>query len=864
MMKKHRNENRRPPRGFEWILERFTREDEAYEKLGDFEEAYHESLRDRGRFFSAFWYLAQIIKAVPAFAKHSFYGSITMFKNYLTAAVRNLTRKKTYSVLNILGLALGIAAFIMISIYVSFELSYDRFHENAERIFSVMSGDQAVTPVPLAPALMQEFPEVEVATRFQGLGQYLVRYKEKAFFGDRWIWADEHFFDVFTFPLVSGDRQTALRDPNSVILTEDMAQKYFGGKNPMGEVIRWGGSDGEHDFIVTGVMKNIPDNSHVKGDFFASFKTQMNFPSYDPEDFGWGNYWCHTFFLLRESADPRILQDKYPKFLESQTGQKRKWEYFNKRLTDLHLRSVDLIFHASPVSDIRYINIFSAVALIILLIAGVNYVNLTTALASRRFQEVGIRKVVGAQRFQLVRQFLGESLLVTFFALAVAVVLAYFLMPGFNNIIQSDQSIGLFRNAKLLVGLLSAGLFLGLLSGAYPAVFMAGFTPSGTLKGTSSKKSKKVRLRNVLVIVQFAISIFLIISTLVTSGQLHFVRNKNLGFTKDQILIVTLMDKNIRDNLYAFKQEILKIVGVSRVSFSTTIPMKIDWHNTFYFRNEEDPENNHINSHYARVDYDFIDLFEMEIVKGRNFHKEIDEGRAAFIINEFIARKLGWEEPVGELFHNQGRTGTIVGVVKDFHNENMHIPIGEVTLVLAPDQGWLMSVKIGSGNVPQTLAAIEKVWNEFSGGYPFSYEFMDDRYDQMYRSEIRLGKAFNYFAVLAVFLCCLGLFGLASFRVEQGMKEIAIRKVLGASVSELVRMLSWQFLKWVFIANLIAWPVAYYFLRAWLQSFVYRIGIGWTFFLIAGFSAATIAFLTVIARTAKAALADPVDSLRYE
>jgi putative ABC transport system permease protein len=292
--------------------------------------------------------------------------------------------------------------------------------------------------------------------------------------------------------------------------------------------------------------------------------------------------------------------------------------------------------------------------------------------------------------------------------------------------------------------------------------------------------------------------------------------------------------------------------------------MKIDWHNSFFYRNEEDPENNHINSHYARVDYDFIDLFEMEIVKGRNFRKEIDKGRAAFIINEFIARKLGWDDPVGRAFHNQGRTGTIVGVVKDFHNENMHIPIGEVTLVLAPDQGWLMSVKIESENIPRTLASIEKVWNEFSGGYPFSYEFMDDRYDQMYKSEIRLGKAFNYFAVLAVFLCCLGLFGLASFRVEQGTKEIAIRKVLGASVSELVRMLSWQFLKWVFIANLLAWPVAYYFMNAWLRSFIYRIDIGLAVFLTAGVTAAIIAFLTVIARTAKAALANPADSLRYE
>jgi putative ABC transport system permease protein len=408
------------------------------------------------------------------------------------------------------------------------------------------------------------------------------------------------------------------------------------------------------------------------------------------------------------------------------------------------------------------------------------------------------------------------------------------------------------------------GLCLGVLSGIYPAVVMANFTPFGILKGTLSSKSKRLHLRNLLVIVQFAISIFLIISTLVTSNQLDFIRNKKLGFSKDHILIVPLSDKNISKNLNAFRQEMQKSQGVIRTAVSTTIPMKIDWHNSFFYRNVEDPENNQILSHYARVDYDFIDLFDMEIVKGRNFRKDLDQGKAVFIINETIVRKIGWEDPVGKAFHNQGRTGTIVGVVKDFHNENMHIPIGEVTLVLAPDQGYLMSIKIAAENVPQTLAGIKKVWDDFSGGYPFSFEFMDERYDQMYKSEIRLGRTFNYFSVLAIFLCCLGLFGLASFTVEQGTKEIAIRKVLGASVSGLVRMLSWQFLKWVFIANLIAWPIAYYFMNSWLHSFVYRIDIGWVIFVTAGFAAVLIAFLTVFAKTAKAALANPADSLRYE
>ena len=863
-MRNLRGEKLRPPRALEWILKRFLQRDEVYEKLGDFEESYREYLQERGWLAAAAWYLTQIIKAVPSFVSNSYYGSITMFRNYFIAAYRNLTRNKTYSFLNVMGLAVGIAAFLMISLYVLFELSYDRYHQNADRIFKVIAGDQAVTPSPLASALMDEFPEVEAATRLSRSFQDLFRFKNKIFLEDQLVWADEHIYDVFTFPLISGDKQTALKDPNSVVLTEDMARKYFGSENPLGKVLHWTSHNLEADFIVTGVMKNIPDNSHIKGDFFASLKTLTNFPSFSAEDFSWGNYWCHTFFLLREGSDHRILQDKYPAFLESRTGVKHDWDFYNKCLTDLHLKSVDTIFHFSSVSDIQYIYIFSAVAFIILLIVGVNYINLTTALAARRFQEVGIRKVVGAQRFQLIRQFLMESLFLTFLALVMAVALAYFFMPVFNNLIQIDQSVELFRNAILFMALLILGLCVGVLSGVYPAVFMANFTPSGVLKGASSTKSKKKNLRNFLVIVQFAISIFLIISTLVTSSQLHFIRNKKLGFSKDHILIVQLRGKNIMENLFELKQEMLRNPGVNRVSFSTTIPMDISWHNSFYYRNVENPENNHITSHYARVDYDFVDLFEMEIVKGRNFRKEIDHDKNAYIINETIARKIGWEDPVGKMFHNQGRTGTIVGVVKDFHNENMHIPIGEVTLILAPEQGNLMSIKINSENVPGTLAAVEKVWDEFSGGYPFEYEFMDERYDNMYKSEIRLGRAFNYFSVLAVFLCCLGLFGLASFAVEQGTKEIAIRKVLGASVPELVKMLSWKFLKLVFIANLIAWPIAYYFMNSWLQIFIYRVNMGWVMFFIAGITAVFIAFMTVFAQTAKAALANPADSLRYE
>jgi putative ABC transport system permease protein len=865
LIKKRSDEKLKPPKLLEWILRQFLREEEAYEKLGDFGEAYRECCQEEGFFYAAIWYLVQIIKAVPSFVSDFFYGRISMFKNYLTAAYRNMTRNRMYSILNVLGLAVGIAAFLMIGIYVIFELNFDTYHENADRIYQVVTADQAVTPAPLAPALMEEFAEVEAATRLISPRQFSVRYQDKIFYKDQWAWADDQLFNVFTFPLISGDKNTALEKPNSVVISEAVAKKYFGNENPIGKILHLSDPSYSADFIVTGVMQNIPDNSYVKADIFASFKSWESSPAYNQESFGWGNYWIHTFIILEEGGDPNNLEEKYPEFLTAQTGvEKDDWSYSNRSLTDMHLRSTDLIFQFSTVSDIKYVTIFAVIALIILLIAGVNYINLTTALSVKRFQEVGVRKVVGAQRFQLVRQFLSESLLLAFFALAVAVFLAYFLMPVFNSLIQSENSLELLQNPKVFMILLLIGLLISLLSGIYPAVFLSTFKPMGALKGTPSSRSKKGFLRNVLVIIQFAISIFLIVCTLVTARQLHFIRNKNLGYNKDNIVLGLIRGETMRENRQVLKQKLLQYPWIKYVSYSTTIPMKIDWHNSFFFRNEKDPENNHIMSHYARVDYDYIDLFELEIVKGRNFKKELDEGKAAFIINEVVARKLGWDDPVGKLFHNQGRTGTIVGMVKDFHNENMHMPMSEVVLVLAPDQGNTVSIKIDSNNVQGALAVIEKVWNKYSEGYPFEFEFMDERYDNMYKSEIRLGKTFNYFSILAIFLCCLGLFGLASFTVEQRSKEIAVRKVLGASVGELVKMLSWKFLKWVTIANLFAWPVAYFFMNSWLQSFIYRVGIGWVVFLVAGLATGVFAFLTVIIQTAKAALTNPVRSLRYE
>ncbi|MCP4723779.1 MAG: FtsX-like permease family protein [bacterium] len=856
---KHR---KKPPPLLVWLLKRFLQIDEEYEKLGDFEESYIEVSEQKGKLIGAVWYIIQIVKAVPSFISNSIHRSSAMIKNYVTIAVRNLIRNKTYSILNIGGLAVGIAVFIMIGLYVQFELSYEKHHAYADRIYTIASGDQAVTPNPLAEALAEDFPEVEAATRLIGPGECVIRYKDKQFNGDNWCWADENIFDVFTFEIVSGDNTTALRDPYTVIISEKIAEKYFEGEDPIGKVITRVMSDKSYDFIVSGVMKNNPENSYIKADIFGSLITQIGFMS--PRDSSWGNYFCHTFFRLSEGSDPYALQEKYPEWTENKHNNRSGRNFHNIPLLDMHLKSSDLIFHFSPVNDIRYVYLFSAVAIIIILIAGINYINLSTAQAAKRVREVGIRKVNGAHRSQLLRQFLSESVLLTLVSLSTAVVLTYLMLPLFNSLVEPEEVLTISNNIYVLMMLLGTGLLIGIAAGSYPAFFVSGFKLSNTLKGSSSTNTKNAGLRNILVVVQFTISIFLIISTIVTSNQLNFIKNKDLGFTKDHIVLVSLGDPAVNEKRQAFKEELLKYPEITDISYSTTVPMKIDWHNSFYFRNETDPDNNDIMSHYTRVDYDYVDVFDLEIVKGRNFSRELDEGENVYIINEFIANQLGWDDPIGKAYTNQREIGHVVGVVKNFHNENMHIPIGPVTLCLRPERGFITSIKLNTDDIQGTISGIENIWNQFSSGYPFDYEFMDEKYDNMYKTEMRLGNTLNYFSVLAIFICCLGLFGLASFTVEQSTKEIGIRKALGASIVTIIKMLSWKFLKWTVIANIIAWPIAYYYMNKWLQGFVYRVNIGWDVFAIAAFTALSIAFLTVISRTMKAALANPTDSLRYE
>ncbi len=844
-----------------WILARMIRDEDRLSILSDFSETYEELINEKGHVKACRWYWSQVLKSIPLFMVNIFLWRCVMIKNYFKIAWRILIRSKTFSLLNILGFSVGIATYLMIGLYVQYELSYDRFHVNADRIYEITVDNQAKTPEVLAPTLLEVFPDVKAATRLINRGETSVSFEDRSFIESNWVWADQHILEVFSFPLLKGNKKTVMRNPDSIIISEDMALKYFGNKDPINKVLHCSffGYVGTN-FIVRGVLKNIPKNSHVRGDFFANLETLNDLR---PSQEDWNSKNINTFILLREKTDPHVFEEKYKALLESKYKVRDAGLYSNQRLTDLHLRSTDIANHFGSVNDIRTIYIFSAIALVILLMACINYLNLSTARSIQRSREVGIRKVAGAQRSQLITQFLGESLLFTSLSLIFAFGLTYLLLPVFSSFIESQGTFILLNHAKSLILLVLSVLVVGLLAGAYPAFFMSKFTPSTTLKGSSSV-IKRSFLRSFLVVVQFSVSIFLIICTMVISNQVHFLRNKKLGFSKDHIVLARAIPFFGPRTMIPVKEELLKYPEVTGVTFSSAYPMQITMLMDFTYQNAADPEDNRVSSYLVWVDCDYIDLFDMEIVKGRNFDRQRDEGRDVYIINETLAKQLGWDDPIGKTFSMQGREGTIIGVVKDFHNTTMHSKINPVTLHLRPNYPDLLSIKINTDDVQKTLAVIEDVYKKFSNDYPFTYNFMDERYDNLYKSEIRKERAFSYFLGVAIFICCLGLFGLTSFSVERRTKEIGIRKVLGASIPGITSLLYREFTKWVLVSNVFAWPIAYYAMHKWLQAYAYRVNLGIGIFVASALIALLIALLTVSYQSIKAAMANPVDSLRYE
>lgn len=808
-----------------------------------------------------------------------------MIKNYFKIAWRNLVNNKVYSVLNILGLAISLSCFILISLYVIDELSYDRFHEKAERIYRINSditlGESQNLPFTsdmMGPTLKQDYPQVEEFTRiYNSNGSKLLRKGEEFIQENRVAHADSTLFEIFSLPLIAGNPETALKEPRSVVISESAAQKYFGNVNVVGETIE---TIQGTEYKVTGVMEDIPANSHFIFDFIFSMDNDI----YDFGNFISHNF--HTYLLLREGTGPREIEAKFDEYFERYVQpmanqilnikSKEEFEAAGNRLdyslfpiTKIHLYS-DRTLEIRPGGSIQYVYIFSAVALFILLIACINFMNLSTARSAGRAREVGIRKVLGSARNQLIQQFMAEAILMAVLAMILAVAIAYTALPAFNEVSAKTISLDRLLEPDMLILLISLPFLVGLLAGSYPALFLSSFKPVQVLKGKLTMGAKGGTFRNVLVVFQFAASIVLIIGTIVVYQQLDYIQNKNLGFNKDQVIIV---DETyvLGPQATTFKNEILELPGVQNGTLSSYLPVSGSSRNDITFSKDAVmTAENSFGMQNWRVDHNYINTMGMEILYGRNFSREFSTDSSAIILNETAALGFGGKDAVGKKVYGvtDYQTGElteykIIGIVKNFHFETLRQNIGPLGFMLGNNIG-LASFKVNAANIPQVLTGIEQKWESMSTGMPFSYRFMDEAFDEMYRTEQRLGNIAFIFAALAIFVACLGLFGLSTFIAEKRIKEIGIRKVLGATVSNIVSMLSKDFLKLVLIAFVIASPIAWYAMNNWLQDFVYRINMSWIYFLLAGFLAVFIAMSTVGYHAIKAALVNPAKNLRTE
>jgi len=764
----------------------------------------------------------------------------------------------------------------MITSYILYELSYDRFHENSDRIYRVALNAQFagqtqnanVSNAPTAPALIKDYPEVNNAVRFYGIPKIPVRYEDKQFYEENVFNADNSVFEVFTYPFIAGDPKTALLRPYTVVITEETARKYFGDENPIGKMLKYNNED---NYTVTGIMKNIPKNSHMDFDMLFSFETLYSKDRKGMERWIPFNY--VTYVLLQANYDYNELNAKFPEFMLRHMGDLLKalggeGSYFLQPLTSIHLHSH--LEYDTKNSDIAYIFIFGAVALFILLIACINFMNLSTARSSLRAKEVGMRKVLGSGRRELIWQFLGESIIYSLFSLIIAFILAKLVLPLFSSLSGTTLTLNFTEMPLLIPGFIMLALFIGVVSGSYPAFYLSAFPSAKVLKGSLRYGITNSRFRSILVIVQFTISIVLIVGTWIIMNQLSYMKNKRLGFDKEKIVVIPIKDNNIRQSLTSIKEELKSNTGVVSAGSSSRVPGQVFGANTCL--PEGFSEEQTLMVRVMDIDDDFFPTLGMEIVAGRNFSKEItSDEKQSVIMNEALVKKIGWNEPIGKTIQNVWGAGdddretlTIVGVVRDFHAESLHRIIEPVMITNKPVNLSSMSIRIKEGYLQETMSFIKETWSKFDPDRPFEYFFLDEFFDSQYKADERLSTLFSSFTLFAIWIACLGLFGLVSFTVERRTKEIGIRKVLGASSPKIVFLLSKDFVKLVLIANIIAWPAAYFIMRSWLQDFAYRTGFNPVIFILTAVLAFAIAVFTVSFQAIRAAIANPVKSLRYE
>ena len=810
-----------------------------------------------------------------------------MIKNYFIIAWRNLKKQRMYSFVKIGGFGLGIAACLLIALYIKNELSYDRAYQETDRIYR-LTGEYdnngkvetgADWPPPMAKALKEDFPDVEKSGRLMphplfycaGSNQVRTIDNEENTYEEGFTYADQDMLDILQVPMIYGDRAHALSEPNTIVLTKRKADKYFPNQNPVGKLMILN-NDKSRIYKVGGVIEDFPSTSHIRYDFWL---TMTGYQLWDNEQTRWNSSNYYTYVLLKPGTDAAKLQSKLKLILTKyyfpmmqQEGNKEADQIIQKAklllqpIADVHLYSSN-IDDGLEKGDIRFIWLFGAIACFILIIACINFINLSTAKSANRAKEVGLRKVVGSLRISLIKQFLAESLLFSVFSFILGIFLAAVLLPWFNKLFDKTLSIP-WMAWWLFPIMIGAAVVIGIIAGLYPSFYLSAFKPISVLKGQISRGSKNSILRNGLVIFQFTISIILIISTLVIYRQTHFILNKKTGFNKDQVLLIqganTLENKTL-----SFKNELLKSSDIKNVSISDYLPVagtKRDG-NTF-FKEGKMKEDIGVSSQKWRVDYDYMKTLGMKIVEGRNFSKDMASDSSATIINKTMAEKLGLKNPIGQRIVNGWETWTVIGVMEDFNFETMKQDVSPLCLVLGNNISTIVAVKIKTANTRSVIDYVSSVWKGFAPNQPIRYTFLDESFANMYEDVQRTGSIFTTFAVLAIIIACLGLFALSAFMAEQRSKEIGIRKVLGASVNGLATMLSKDFVKLVFISIVIASPIAWWAMSKWLQDFAYRISISWWMITAAGLVAIIIALLTISLHAIKAAIANPIKSLRTE
>jgi putative ABC transport system permease protein len=853
---------KKPPKIAQFFLTKLLNEYAEVPLLGDLEEEYRTIATEFGKRHARIWYWRQVIKSLPNIFNNSFYWSAAMFKNYIKIALRNLQKHKMYSSLNIIGLAVGILCSLLISLWVLNELSYDRFHTHADRLYRVefdqdYSGQLFhvnVSPHPMAPALVEEIPEIKNATRVNRMGELLVKYTEKTFFEDSVLAVDPSFLEMFSYPLLQGDARTALADPHSIILTEDRARTYFGHSEAIGKTININNST---DFTVTGVMKNIPRSGYLQFDAVIPYEL-LRTQGVDLEN--WNNNTTLTFALLRNNTEPESVATKIHALVTKHDSGEEQI-YSLRPITQIHLYSH--FGFGSKRGNAQYITLFSMIAVFVLLIACINFMNLSTARSVNRAREVGMRKVVGAVKRQIVTQFYGESCIFTFLALILALFCTNLALPAFNALTGKDISFAALTSGSTPLAVLGILVTTGFIAGSYPALFLSSFHPVKVLKGTVSSGASGRVFRKALVVVQFSLSISLIIGTGIVYSQLNYMKEKSMGFETDHLLTVQ-MRGSVQDSYGALKKELIKLPGVVEVSAGSNKPSSIysnsggaDWEG-------KDPEWD-VSVNFTFVDYDYIEAANIEMVDGRSYSQDFpSDSESALVVNEELQRLMGSDSAVGKRFTFGDGTNTIIGVVKDFHFLPLRKKIEPLALYLQPQFNRLLLIRIQPENIAATLDSLEKTWSRVVPGFPFDYEFINEDFEAMYRTEQRMGSVLKYFSFLAVFVACLGLFGLASFAAEQRTREIGIRKVLGASISRIAYLLCREFSVLVLLANFVAWPVVYFAMHNWLEGFAYRTAIGWQIFFLAGVLALVIALFTVSYQAFRAALTNPARALKYE